>query len=128
MSDQSPDQFQKGRGARRQPRRVEARPAEAGAILFETFEPRVLLSATPVVPPGTVLATDTAPTIVQDADGTSLTVGVSGSAHWSLVQGAAAPELTVTSTITTSSDTDHKRRRWALYIGQHRRRGAASVG
>ena len=89
-------------GARQKKRAAEANAA-AAAVLFETFEPRVLLDAAlPVPPNGTVLASDTAPATVQDADGTSVDVSITGNGHWQIVQEATAPTLTVTGTDTGS--------------------------
>ena len=73
-------------------------------VLFETFEQRVLLSATPLAPPiGTILASDHVPATVQDIDGTQISVAVSGAGHWQLTQGALAPVLTITGTDNNSA-------------------------
>src|SRR6185437_2538103 len=74
---------------------------------FETFEPRVLLDAVLPVNPiqqtnsvanGTVLASDTQPGTVQDGDGTTVTVSITGSGHWAITQQTLAPALGVTGT------------------------------
>jgi hypothetical protein len=50
-------------------RRARAKQRQEGALLFETFEERVLLSATPFSPPQPVL---------HEADGAQLLVSLSG--------------------------------------------------
>jgi hypothetical protein len=54
------------------------------------------------VPIGTVLSNDSSPAIVQDVDGTQLTIGLTGPGHWQVVEGASGPQLTVTATDPTS--------------------------
>ena len=84
----------------------------ASTLLFETFEPRILLdAAVPIVPiqnsqnppNGTVLASDTQPGTVTDADGTNVTVVVTGNGHWEIVQETNAPALVVTGTDANSA-------------------------
>ena len=70
-------------------------------LLFETLEQRVLLNGA-VPPVGTILSSDTAPGIVQDADGTSFNVGLTGGGHWQVTQGASGPLLQVTATTSSS--------------------------
>jgi len=78
-----------------------ARPAAAATpVLFESYEPRLLLSGAPM---GTVLAGSTGPAIFQDADGTTVTATLQGPGQWQFVQGAVLPELTVTGTDATST-------------------------
>ncbi len=73
-------------------------------VIFETLEPRLLLNANPLAIPavGTALASDTSPALVQDADGTQLTVNLSGPGHWQVIQGDAGPRLSATGTDATS--------------------------
>ena len=80
------------RGMNRQERRRAKRTASQQGqpvLLFETLEQRVLLNG--AVPVGTVLSSDTAPAVVQDADGTTFDVAITGAGHWQLVQGGSAP-------------------------------------
>ncbi|MGE0417784.1 MAG: Ig-like domain-containing protein, partial [Acetobacteraceae bacterium] len=92
----------RNRHERRRAKRVARTVRKPTPLLFETLEQRLLLSGTPV-PIGTVLATDTAPAIVQDADGTQLDMSVTGAGHWQVVQGATAPEVTFTATTAASN-------------------------
>jgi hypothetical protein len=68
-------------------------------IMFETLEPRVLMNASPVgqVTP-TVIASSTQPVIVQDVNGTQLTVSLSGHGSWQIAQGPNGLQLTVSGT------------------------------
>jgi hypothetical protein len=68
-------------------------------VMFETLEPRVLMNASPVgqVNP-TVIASSTQPVIVQDINGTQLTVSLSGHGSWQITQGPNGLQLTVTGT------------------------------
>jgi hypothetical protein len=68
-------------------------------VMFETLEPRVLMNASPVgqVTP-TVIASSTQPVIVQDVNGTQLTVSLSGHGSWQITQGPNGLQLTVTGT------------------------------
>ena len=102
-------QSNKRRGSRRWKRRgIRATEAatQASTVLFETFEPRVLLDAAlPVitiqpsaVPNGTVLASDTQPGTVKDGDGTTVNVSITGNGHWQITQQDLAPALSVTGT------------------------------
>lgn len=68
-------------------------------VMFETLEPRVLMNASPVgqVNP-TVIANSTQPVLVQDINGTQLTVSLSGHGSWQITQGPNGLQLTVTGT------------------------------
>ncbi len=77
-----------------------AAPGSARPVLFELFEPRVLLSGAPI---GTVLAGSTGPAVFQDADGTTVTATLQGPGQWQFVQGALLPELTISGTDATSA-------------------------
>ncbi len=92
----------RNRHERRRARRLGAKTRQPSPLLFETLEQRLLLSGTPL-PVGTVLSSDTAPAIVQDADGTQLNVAVTGAGHWQVVQGVDAPEVTFTATTAGSA-------------------------
>ena len=80
---------------------------------IETFETRVLLDAvlpinpvqTNSLPNGTILASDTNPAIVRDADGTQVNVTISGNGHWQIAQEPVAPTLTITGTDANSAIT-----------------------
>ena len=82
----------------------------ATELLFETFETRLLLDAvlpvsvtTHTSPPiGTVLASDTQPGTVQDADGTTVGVSITGNGHWQITEQATAPALSITGTDSNS--------------------------
>jgi uncharacterized protein YjiK len=78
-----------------------ARPA-ANPVLFESYEPRLLLSGVPV---GTVLASGTGSADFQDADGTKVTATLTGPGQFQVVQGAALPTLLITGTDATSTFT-----------------------
>src|SRR5579872_1798076 len=73
-------------------------------VMFETLEPRILMSATPVIvpantPPVTmVLSSSSRPAIVQDANGTQLTVSLTGQGTWQLTDGPNGLQLTVANT------------------------------
>jgi hypothetical protein len=68
-------------------------------VTFETLEPRVLMNASPVgqVTP-TPIASSTQPVVVQDVNGTQLTVSLSGHGSWQITQGPNGLQLTVTGT------------------------------
>ena len=92
----------RGRGGKRRKTPVERPETPSTTVLFETFEPRVLLDAVLPVNPiqqtnsvanGTVLASDTQPGTVQDGDGTTVTVSITGSGHWAITQQTLAPAL-----------------------------------
>ena len=80
--------------------------ASANTLLFETFEARVLLDAVLPTNPltttplanGSILASDTQPGVVQDADGTQVNVAITGNGHWQITQQNLAPALTITGT------------------------------
>ncbi|MEJ0019610.1 MAG: Ig-like domain-containing protein [Acetobacteraceae bacterium] len=76
-------------------------PGSQPVLLFETLEQRVLLNG--AVPVGTVLSSDTAPAVVEDADKTSFEVSLSGPGHWQVIQGVGGPELKVTDTTSASA-------------------------
>jgi hypothetical protein len=93
----------------RQRRRLRNSEPKTAAVplLFETFESRILLDAvlpinpvhTAALPTGTVLASDTQPSTVQDADGTQVSISIAGNGHWQITrQAVAAPALTITGT------------------------------
>ncbi|MEJ0018377.1 MAG: Ig-like domain-containing protein [Acetobacteraceae bacterium] len=88
------------RRARRLARRTSS-PGSQPVLLFETLEQRVLLNG--AVPVGTVLSSDTAPAVVEDADKTSFEVSLSGPGHWQVIQGVGGPELKVTDTTSASA-------------------------
>jgi len=71
----------------------------AAPVLFESYEPRLLLSGAPV---GTVLAGSAAAADFVDADGTKVTATLTGPGQWQFIQGAALPTLTITGTDATS--------------------------
>jgi hypothetical protein len=84
-------------------------------VMFETLEPRVLMNASPVgqVTP-TPIASSTQPVVVQDVNGTQLTVSLSGHGSWQITQGPNGLQLTVTGTdansqltLTTSTPGSH---------------------
>ena len=95
--------FKRGRrrSAEHQARHRPAPEMPSTSLIFETFEQRVLMDAAlPIVlsttlPNGTILASDAAPALVQDADGTTVSVTISGNGHWKIVQADAAPALDV---------------------------------
>ena len=76
------------------------RPPAAAPVLFESYEPRLLLSG---VPAGTVLASSTGAADFLDVDGTKVTATLSGPGQWQFIQGSALPTLTITGTDATSS-------------------------
>jgi hypothetical protein len=100
----------RGRGGRKRPRRVAEQQPPASTVLFETFETRVLLDAVlpvnPVqnnsLPNGTILASDTQPGTVQDGDGTTVGVAITGNGHWQITQESLAPALTIFGTASSS--------------------------
>ena len=87
------------------------REAPSATLLFETFEARVLLDAVLPIHPiqtstlanGTVLASDTQPATVQDADGTDVSVSITGNGHWQITQQTLAPALAITGTDANST-------------------------
>ena len=98
------------KGAPKRGRKAEkANPANP--LVFETFETRVLLDAAIPIAPilsntlanGTVLASDTQPGAVQDVDGTSVSVSITGGGHWQILQEPTAPALVVTGTNANSA-------------------------
>ena len=103
--------FKRGRrrGAERPSRHQPAPELPSTMLIFETFEPRVLMdaalpfvvSANSAPPNGTVLASDTAPAVVQDTDGTAVSITIGGSGHWTIVQADTAPALDVFGTDVT---------------------------
>ncbi len=78
-----------------------ARPA-ANPVLFESYEPRLLLSG---VPAGTVLASGTGSAEFLDADDTKVTATLTGPGQFLVVQGAALPTLLITGTDASSTFT-----------------------
>ena len=86
------------KGAPSEPMR--ARHPAAAPVLFESFEPRLLLSG---VPAGTVLASSSGAADFLDIDGTKVTATLSGPGQWQFIQGSALPSLTITGTDATSS-------------------------
>ena len=94
------------RGRAKGKRAGQATEAAPAPVLFETFESRVLLDAalpispivTSAVPNGTVLASDTQPGTVQDADGTAANVTISGNGHWQITQQDLAPAVLISGT------------------------------
>ena len=78
-----------------------ARPA-SNPVLFESYEPRLLLSGVPV---GTVLASGTGTAEFLDADDTKVTATLTGPGQFQVVQGAALPTLLITGTDATSTFT-----------------------
>ena len=98
------DRRMKWRKARRSAKR-ETAPAprpQANPVLFESYEPRLLLSG---VPAGTVLANSTGSAEFLDADGTKVTATLTGPGQFQVVQGAALPTLLITGTDATSTFT-----------------------
>jgi hypothetical protein len=83
--------------------------------MFETLEPRVLMNASPVGQvTQTNIASSTQPIVVQDVNGTQLTVSLSGHGSWQMTQGPDGLQLTVTGTdansqltLTTSTPGSH---------------------
>ncbi|MCC6717083.1 MAG: choice-of-anchor D domain-containing protein, partial [Acetobacteraceae bacterium] len=73
---------------------------QAAPVLFESYEPRLLLSGAPI---GTVLASSTGAADFVDADGTKVAATLTGPGQWQFIQGAALPTLTITGTDATSS-------------------------
>ena len=74
-------------------------------VMFETLEPRILMSATPVVllpstPPATttVEASSSHPAIVQETNGAQLSVSLHGQGAWQITDGPSGLQLTVTGT------------------------------
>ncbi len=77
-----------------------AKPPATPPVLFEAYEPRLLLSGAPV---GTVLASSTTAADFLDADGTKVTATLTGPGQWQFVQGTALPTLIITGTNATST-------------------------
>ncbi|MGC1560076.1 MAG: Ig-like domain-containing protein, partial [Bradyrhizobium sp.] len=68
-------------------------------VMFETLEPRVLMNASPVGQvTQTNIASSTQPVVVQDVNGTQLTVSLSGHGSWQITQRPNGLQLTVTGT------------------------------
>jgi hypothetical protein len=80
-------------------RKDESEHGVESPVMFETLEPRVLMNASPVgqVTP-TPIASSTQPVVVQDVNGTQLTVSLSGHGSWQITQGPNGLQLTVTGT------------------------------
>ena len=71
----------------------------AAPVLFESYEPRLLLSGAP----GTVLASSSGAADFIADNGTKVTATLSGPGQWQFVQGAALPTLIITGTDATSA-------------------------
>ena len=86
-------------------------------VMFETLEPRVLMNASPVgqVTP-TPIASSTQPVVVQDVNGTQLTVSLSGHGSWQITQGPNGLQLTVTGTDANSQLTHRQHARLTSWI------------
>jgi hypothetical protein len=74
-------------------------------IMFETLEPRILMSATPTILPAApvIIASSIHPAIVQEANGAKLSVSLVGQGSWQITQDSSGNlQLNVANTTTSS--------------------------